>query len=280
MAGTLVPGEADMAHLALFAGAQHRLQRTAGGEHPVRIVHADDLVELQQIKMIGLQAPQRGFKLGGCCGGGAAVDLGHQEHAFPIAAAQRATETDLALAAVVVPAIVAERDTVIDRLVDDARRPPPPSGRPAWRGGSRPSRPARPARRSCPGHGISCRLCRSCPAVRRMAGQWRRWLQRPAGSPRRPRPTLTWSGSHDGPSRVSPPRVLLQRTQQASDGCRVTDQVLMRESVPRASGHIIPAAPSPVCCHAAGRWRRGAGPKGSRQCIWNSGNPLASSSRN
>ena len=55
----LVAGEADVADLALLARPQHGLQRAAWREHALGIVHADDLVELQQVDVIGLQALQR-----------------------------------------------------------------------------------------------------------------------------------------------------------------------------------------------------------------------------
>ena len=51
-------------------------------------------------------------------GGGllrAAVDLRHQEDLLPVAVAQRLAHAHLALAVVVVPAVVQERDAVVDR---------------------------------------------------------------------------------------------------------------------------------------------------------------------
>ena len=118
----LVAGEADVAHLALLAGAQRGLHRAAGCEHPLRVVHADDLVELHQVQVVGLQAGQRLLQLRVERGGGAAVELGHQEHAVAVAAGQRPAEALLALAAVVVPAIVEEGDPGADRGMHDLDR--------------------------------------------------------------------------------------------------------------------------------------------------------------
>ena len=55
----LVAGEADVAHLAGLLGLDHRLHGAALGEDAVRILEADDLVELQQVDVVGLEPPQR-----------------------------------------------------------------------------------------------------------------------------------------------------------------------------------------------------------------------------
>lgn len=111
----LVSCEADIAQLALLARLQHRLERAAIGEHPAGIVGADDLVELQQVEVVGLQTRQRRLDLAHRRLRGAAVDLGHQEDLAAVAfLRQRAAEPDLAFPAIIVPAIVAKVDAGIE----------------------------------------------------------------------------------------------------------------------------------------------------------------------
>ena len=55
----LVAGEADEADLAGLRASSERLHRAALGEDAVRVVEADDLVELHQIDVVGLEPPQR-----------------------------------------------------------------------------------------------------------------------------------------------------------------------------------------------------------------------------
>ena len=50
----LVAGEADEADFPRLLGRQHRLHGAARRKNAVRILHADDLVKLHQINMIGL----------------------------------------------------------------------------------------------------------------------------------------------------------------------------------------------------------------------------------
>src|SRR4029453_2702850 len=50
----------------------------------------------------------------------AAVDLGHQQDLRAVPVAQRLAHAQLAAAVVIVPAVVHERDAVIDRLANDA----------------------------------------------------------------------------------------------------------------------------------------------------------------
>ena len=52
----LVPGEADVAHLAGLFRVQHGGHGALVGEHPVGVFHAQDLVVLEQVEVIGLEA--------------------------------------------------------------------------------------------------------------------------------------------------------------------------------------------------------------------------------
>ena len=62
-----------------------RLDRPAGREEAVRVLHTDHLMELQQIHMVGPQALQRFVELTRCRFPGAAVHLGHQEDLVTVA---------------------------------------------------------------------------------------------------------------------------------------------------------------------------------------------------
>ena len=52
--GILVPGESDEAELSGLARRHERLDRASLGEAPLRIVLADDLVDLDEIDEVGL----------------------------------------------------------------------------------------------------------------------------------------------------------------------------------------------------------------------------------
>ena len=81
----LVAGEADVADLAGLLRLLEDIDDVAGTEGLLRIARADDFVDLHEVDVVGLQAMKRIVELllGG--GGGAAVDLGHEEGLLPIA---------------------------------------------------------------------------------------------------------------------------------------------------------------------------------------------------
>ena len=105
--GVLVPGEADVAELPRLLGLEQRLHRPFI-EEAVRVFHADHLVILHQIDVVGLEALERFIDLPGGGGLGAPVELGHEEDLLPVAVAQRLTHQHFALAVHVVPGIVQE----------------------------------------------------------------------------------------------------------------------------------------------------------------------------
>ena len=98
----------------MLLGFKERFESAALVKEPVGIVEADHLVALQQIYMIHLQALQRRLDLAHGRIAGAPVDLGHDEGAVPVAVFERLAEPDLALAAIIVPRVVAEVDAGID----------------------------------------------------------------------------------------------------------------------------------------------------------------------
>src|SRR5207244_844134 len=120
--GTLVAGEPDVADLAGALRRYHRFQRTVGPEHPLRVRHPDHLVELHEVDAVGLEPAQRLIDLLRRRLPVATVDLGHEKHFVAIAVAQRLAHADLARPTVVVPAVVEEVDSVVDRGADDADR--------------------------------------------------------------------------------------------------------------------------------------------------------------
>src|SRR5271165_2793604 len=118
--GALMTGKADVLYLSLFLSFENRFHASAAGEDPVRIGVPNDLMKLQQINVIGLQAAQRFIELLGSSFPGLPVDLGHEERLLPIAVAQRLAHADLALAAVVIPAVVEEVDAAVETGADNA----------------------------------------------------------------------------------------------------------------------------------------------------------------
>ncbi len=116
----LVAGKADEADLARLFCRDQRFERSVGGKEAVGILQTNVLVILHQVDDVGLQPLQRLVDLGRRRRLGAAVELGHQEDALPIAVAQRVAHAPLALAVVVVPAVVHEGDAAIDGRADDA----------------------------------------------------------------------------------------------------------------------------------------------------------------
>src|ERR1700694_4421640 len=83
----LVPGESDEANLPGFLRLQDGLHRASGGKNAVGIGIANDLVKLEQINSVGLEALQRIIDLTCCSRLVSAVDLRHQECLLPIAVA-------------------------------------------------------------------------------------------------------------------------------------------------------------------------------------------------
>jgi len=56
--GVLVAGESDVADLAGFAGGDGGFHAAAGGEDGFRVVHADDLVDLDEVDHVSLETAE------------------------------------------------------------------------------------------------------------------------------------------------------------------------------------------------------------------------------
>lgn len=100
--------------------ASTSLDAAPGGEARLRIAGPDDLVNLHQIDDVGAQTPHRLLELRRGHVLGAAVELGHEEHLFAPPALQSLAHALFALALVVVPAVVEERDAALHRRLHDA----------------------------------------------------------------------------------------------------------------------------------------------------------------
>lgn len=121
--GVLVAGEADEAHFALLLRLEQGFGGAAGGEDELGVVEIDDLVDLPDIEVIGLQTAEgilehaHGHGLAPAVG----ADLGH-EHGLVAPAFQRGAEARLAFAVVIFPGVVEEIDAGLEGLMDDLFR--------------------------------------------------------------------------------------------------------------------------------------------------------------
>jgi hypothetical protein len=119
-ARVFVAGEADVAELARLARLDERRMGAVCSENAMWILVAENLVVLDQVDAVGLEATQGFFQLSYGLSFRPAVDFGHQEGFVPVTVAERVTHPGLAGAAVVVPAVVHEIDAAIDRAAHDA----------------------------------------------------------------------------------------------------------------------------------------------------------------
>src|SRR5258708_29288679 len=113
-AGILVTCEADEAYFARLLCFLNSLHGPTRGEDNIRIVEANDLMELQEINYVCLQTSQRLLNLSGSRVLIPAIDLCHQQDLLPVTIAERLAHPDLADAAVIIPAVIHEGDTAID----------------------------------------------------------------------------------------------------------------------------------------------------------------------
>ena len=115
-------GEADVAGLALLLRLEHRFGAAAGRENPLGIVLPDNLMDLPEIEVVGLQALQavlefehrvRGYPIVGAI-------LGHQERLLSVAVLREGlAHPHFTGARVVFPRVIEEIGAGIDRLLND-----------------------------------------------------------------------------------------------------------------------------------------------------------------
>src|SRR5580765_437121 len=118
--GALVAGESNVAQLALFLRFDNGFHTTAFRENAGRIRIADDLVKLQKVHVIGLQPAKRLFDLISGSLLGAAVNLRHEKGFLPVTIAHGLAHADFALPVVVVPGVVEEINSAVERGANDA----------------------------------------------------------------------------------------------------------------------------------------------------------------
>src|SRR5580698_9076811 len=115
-----VPRESDEADLSRLLGFHQSFQWPIRRKETVRILQADIFVILDQVDVIGPQAPQGLIDLAGGRFLGAPVELGHQEHLVAITIPQSRAHPPLALAGVIIPTVVQEVYPPVHGAADDA----------------------------------------------------------------------------------------------------------------------------------------------------------------
>src|SRR5580700_3080874 len=118
--GTLVTGESDIAYLAGLSRLEHRFNRAARSENQLGVGGANNFVKLNQIDSIGLQPAERVVQLLRGGPGVAPIKLGHQKYLLAVAVAQGFADSDLADAAIVIPAVIEKVYTAVDSHSDDS----------------------------------------------------------------------------------------------------------------------------------------------------------------
>ena len=119
-ARVFVSGEADVTELPRFARLDERRIGAVVIENAVRILVAENLVVLDQVNAVGLEATEGLFDLPSGFFFRTAVDLGHQEYLVPVAVAERFAHPGFAGAVIVVPAVIHEVDAALNRVANDA----------------------------------------------------------------------------------------------------------------------------------------------------------------
>src|SRR2546427_4773742 len=118
--GILVSREADIADPPRVLRLDSGLDRPALGEDPTRILHPDDLVELQEVDDVRLEPSERLLDLPLGRRPRLSVNLGHEKRSLAIPVPKGLSHPDFARPFVVVPGVVEEIDTRVDRGADDA----------------------------------------------------------------------------------------------------------------------------------------------------------------
>ena len=114
-----VTGESNVADLPGLFRFQQCFQWPVGGEKPVRIFHADIFVILHEVDSFCLEAFQGLLDLSRRSRFGPAVKFRHQEDLLAITVTKRFSHAALAFAVVIIPTVVHERNTAVDRAADN-----------------------------------------------------------------------------------------------------------------------------------------------------------------
>src|SRR5579871_5631754 len=110
-----VAGKADVAKLARLTRLDQGRVRTLLIEDSMRVFEPDDLMVLDQVDPVSLQAPEGLVQLSSGLRLRPAIDLSHQEYLVPVPFAEGPAHPDLAGSIVVVPGVVHEVNASIDR---------------------------------------------------------------------------------------------------------------------------------------------------------------------
>ena len=112
-------GKADVADFSSLSCGDSGFESAARGKDAVGIFHPDDLVKLDEVDSIGLEAAKRFFELLVICLFRSAIHFGHEKNLVSVAIAERLPHADFADAAVIVPAVIHEGDAAVDGLTNE-----------------------------------------------------------------------------------------------------------------------------------------------------------------
>ena len=111
----LMAGEPDVSDLASRARVLERAIGALVVEHPIGILEPDDLVMLDEVDAVGLEAAEAGVELTRRFRTRPAVDLRHEERPLAVAILERAPHPLFTQPFVVVPGVVEKGDPPVDR---------------------------------------------------------------------------------------------------------------------------------------------------------------------
>src|ERR1700741_1261914 len=114
-----VSGESDVTDFPGCASLKQCGVRSLGVKNAVWIVKPYDLVMLDQIDVVDIEATQRFFKLSGSLLSGASVNLGHHKRTVAVSVPQSLAHAFLTRAIVIVPGGIEEVDASIDGRTND-----------------------------------------------------------------------------------------------------------------------------------------------------------------
>src|SRR5712672_3194165 len=116
-----VAGEANMSEFACLPRLDQRGVGAVLVENAVRVVIPDNLMVLDQVNAVGLQAAEGFLELLGGRLPAAPVDLGHQENFIAVTFAQRLSQPDFTQPLVIVPGVVHEGDSAVNGAANNAQ---------------------------------------------------------------------------------------------------------------------------------------------------------------
>src|SRR5438105_5430883 len=115
-----MPGKANVTNLAGFLRGHDGFVCSAGSKILIRVRHADVFVELNEVDMVRLKAPQRLINLlsSGCTR--ASVVFSHDKGSAAVTISKRLAHANLTAAIMVIPGVIKERNPPIERRPNNA----------------------------------------------------------------------------------------------------------------------------------------------------------------